>query len=164
MNRRTLTVGLLLSLTVAAGLAFATGHLARTVPIRLDYNGVTLASCPQTEASALGMGGLRLICKAPLGFDLYIMYDSSTRQDGTINRLHFAQPTTPEWLPRELLGDDLKPAVDRLDCASAIALDRKTGEAPIPQNFFGAPLPGTYTIELASPCGRLGVEVGKPWS
>ena len=66
--------------------------------------------------------------------------------------------------PRELLGDDLKPAVDRLDCASAIALDRKTGEAPIPQNLFGAPLPGTYDIELANPCGRLSVAVGKPWS
>jgi hypothetical protein len=71
MNHRTLTVGLLLSLTVAAGLAFSTGHLARTV---------------------------------------------------------------------------------------------QTGEAPIPQNLFGAPLPGIYTIELARPCGRLGVEVGKPWS
>ena len=38
-----------------------------------------------TLCSALGMGGLRLICKDPVGFDLYIMYDSSTRKDGTIN-------------------------------------------------------------------------------
>ena len=29
----------------AGGLAFATGHLARNVAVKLDFNGVTVASC-----------------------------------------------------------------------------------------------------------------------
>jgi hypothetical protein len=171
MNRRTI-VGLLVVLAVAGGLAFATGHLAQKVAVKLDFNGVTVASCTAARASALGEGGVRLICdEAPLPWDLYITHDSRTRKDGTISGLHFAAPSREAWaadpgtarlFPAELLGN-LRPAVDRLECSSAIALDRKTGEAPLPQNLFGAPLPGLHVIELADPCGRLSVEIARPW-
>lgn len=172
MNRRTVVVGLLVALTVAGGLAFATGHLARKVAVEIGYSGVPVASCAAATASALGEGGVRLICdEAAFAWDLYITYDSRTRKDGTISRLSFATPSREAWaadpklarqFPAELLGD-LQPAVDRLECPSAIALDRKTGEAPLPQNLFGAPLPGLYTIELARPCGRLTVAIARPW-
>lgn len=149
-----------LMITVAIVATALSGGFARTVAVKVYWNGVEASACPAAAAAELGEGGFRLDCSEPRPWSLYVIYDSRQRHDATIISLDFQQPAN--WLPVELRQGSMATAVAGNGCASALALGRKTGEPAIPQSIFGAPLPGTYPIALSKPCGELVIEVGSP--
>lgn len=148
-------LGIVLS---AAGFAYLSGGLSRTVSVKILWKGVEIAACPVAEAAELGEGGFELNCSSPHAWSLRVLYSSRQRHDGTIKSLVFQRPE--DWLPVDLrLGAMV---VDGNGCTTAAAPGPPTGVRPIPLSALGAPLPGTYPIELSKPCGKLVLELARP--
>ena len=141
--------------------------------VQLTLNGTPLGSCDNVTVDELHdgsqPGGFKLSCAKPR-WSAYFEYDTRTRKDGTINSFSFdldpaAKPEAdgplhPLLTPENNFRLQMKPAIDASlpdakPCASAKALNRTSGEAPVPRSMTGSLLAGSYSFELSEPCGQL---------
>lgn len=125
---------------------------SRNVSIGAELNGSKLYHCPKAEISKLspGEGGFRFKCTD--NTSVYVIYDTSTKKDGSIVRVEIGQPPAA-YLPAVAASRDGE------DCSSAKQLNRQTGEAPLPLNWIGQPANGRHEIALARPCGALAITI-----
>jgi hypothetical protein len=138
---------------------------AKTNRVSLELQGRPLAACEDAKLEDLHDGdqqaGFRVMCAAPR-WSLVVNEDTRTRKDLTVNRLDLSgdfnradHPDLEASGSVALLAAVAGEEPGGPECASAKALGRKTGEPRIPRGGGGAIETGTYTLELAKPCGRL---------
>jgi hypothetical protein len=142
--------------------------------VSLSFEGKELVSCEKVQISELldgqAPGGFKMVCPSPK-WQMSLIYDTQTRKDGTINSISLSYKDTipkPEEvhpLVVQALNSSLNmsPAIsannpDGPKCDSAKALNRTTGEAPIPRKGKGLE-PGEYKLALSEPCGTLTLTV-----
>jgi hypothetical protein len=124
-----------------------------SVSIQLEMNSLLLYECKEAKTEELSPknGGYRFICSdTGQPQSVYVIYDTSKEDanDGTIKEIWTGQ------------ADVMKTAVyssarGNIDCPSAKVLNRKTGEPPFPETFYGSLKKGSHNIEMARPCGTL---------
>ncbi|MEZ0367693.1 MAG: hypothetical protein ACAI44_01265 [Candidatus Sericytochromatia bacterium] len=144
--------------------------------VRLEFSGKALAECPAAGISELKdgekPGGFKLSCSNPV-WTLWAIYDTTELKDNRLKHLEFSPPPDLPAEQAKTLGLNgpassltfktavYSSALGKIDCATAKALKRTGGEAPIPRSVGGGLEPGDYPIELAQPCGRLLLTVRK---
>jgi hypothetical protein len=152
------------SLLLGLGLGLAACG-AKNNSVRLELQGRPLAACDDAKLEDLHDGdqqaGFRIVCATPR-WSLVVNEDTRTRKDLTIDRLDLTgelnRAEHPDLDPSgsvSLLAAIASEEPGGPECASAKALGRKTGEPRIPRGGGGAIETGTYSLELAKPCGRL---------
>lgn len=126
-------------------------------PVKAEFNGAELFKCNAASISKLGpgSGGFRFNC--PDRASLYVIYDTSIAKDGSVISVDVQAPTGEN---RTFLPAVHSSVRGQEDCPSAKALQRKTGEAPIPTNLWGKPNNGRYDLAMAKPCGTLTITLG----
>jgi hypothetical protein len=147
----------------------ACGTNETNVAIFLDDK--ALVSCEKATTSELldgqQPGGFRINCAQP-AWSMAFDYDTRTRKDGTIKSITFSYSSTIKdistvhpFVAQVFTGGSgmMSPAIaanapDGPQCESAKALNRTTGEAPIPRKGKGIE-PGEYKLSLANPCSTL---------
>ena len=123
------------------------------VSIKLEMNSLLLYECKSAKIQELSPknGGYLFTCSdSEQQTGVYVIYDTSKEDsnDGTIKEIFIGKSETMKAAVYSSVRGDI-------DCPSAKALNRKTGEPPFPETFYGGLKKGTYTIELAKPCGTL---------
>ncbi|MBT9558635.1 MAG: hypothetical protein IV100_21575 [Myxococcales bacterium] len=132
-------------LVLAAALSLAPGCKGRgQVTVELSFDGKVLTTCKASGLDALNPEGGGYAYRCDGGTSLYVIQDTSVSKDQSIVSINFPDGATTRHL---------KPAVfastrGTIDCPSAKALARTTGEPSIPPAT-----PGTWTLQMADPCG-----------
>lgn len=126
----------------------------------LTYNSQVIEACDDAKFSLLGGGGYRIHCQEETR-DIYMIYDTET---GTIKMF---------WIPAQLWAvvdefiDTTKtlhvfgPDTPSSNCPAPNMQPGKSAFDPIPLTLFSNFQPGTYTLDLAKPCGTVSVHFGK---
>lgn len=134
-------------LLLAAALMLFTGCKDRgKVTVELTFEGKTLKTCKAKGLDALNPEGGGYVYQCESGSSLHVIQDTSVAKDESIVSISYSD---------DGIRRDLKPAVfassrGTIDCPSAKALARTTGEPSIPPAT-----PGTWTLQMAEPCGPL---------
>lgn len=151
-------------LAVIAGAAayFLTYGKYSRISYRIMVNNAVVAACDDayiTDLFPKPHGGFRFHCGNVAS--VYIVYGTEKNDPaaGTINRVrvwHHQEGWEKTFLPAYHVNSG------RLDCPSAKALNRTTGEMALPTTLFGDIRKGRYTLMLAEPCGEMVLEIGRP--
>lgn len=127
------------------------GGCTKHVSIKAQFNGAEVHSCGKAEISKLSPenGGFRFTCTGQSS--VYVIYDTSVNKDGSVASVDLTSAgSSQSYLPAVFSS---KRGTE--DCASAKALNRETGEAPLRTGMSGNPENGTYEWAMAKPCGTL---------
>jgi hypothetical protein len=138
-------------ITLVASACGRGGHYS----YELKSGAKVLASCDDATANDLTPegGGFKLVCAAD-GVQVYFVNRTGPGADGSLLNISVEDQAKRQLLlPAVDAGD---PKHKDLDCPSAKALARKTGEKPIP-----ARTTGKWTLAMAQPCGDLVVTIGE---
>lgn len=131
---------------------------SKHAPINASFEGAELLKCDAAAVTKLspGAGGFRFACTG--SSSLYVIYDTTVAQDGSVKSVELQLPGGEN---KTFLPAVFSSARGNEDCASARALQRKTGESPFPLDLFGNPKSGKYEMSMAKPCGTLTISIGE---
>lgn len=139
----------LLAASATASVACADSHYS----FKLEHAGKPLTACDDAEIGDLSPagGGFKLTCVGSERASIYLINATGAGSDGTLKEI-VVNPSRSDvtYLPayRATAGGEL-------DCPSALALGRKTGEPPVPARTHGS-----WTLAMARPCGEVVLTIG----
>ncbi|MCB1159355.1 MAG: hypothetical protein H7A25_20070 [Leptospiraceae bacterium] len=147
---------LLLLLSLSSGCDYSYKH--PDVNIKISHNTKILYACKKalvTKTYNDGHSGFRFDCKTS---DVYVVYDTNVRKDGTIKRIDINLKYDKEGNIVSQIS--LSPAVriktrGSKRCDSALKLNRMTGEAPFVEDEYGYIKEDEYKLEMSDPCGTV---------
>lgn len=149
------------SITLLTALGFVLNAWLSRISFRVMVNDEVMLQCKGGTVTRLHPkpnGGFRLHCGTHAS--VYVIYGTYPDRPtyGTIDRIEVIDHESgriQDFLPAFYASHE------GVDCPSASALNRTTGEPLLPLTMLGHIKAGTYTLPLAKPCGNLVLEISR---